>query len=467
MRGTLTMTTFPVLLFRNNTRRESISLCFFTRSTPANQLISTNDPSAHEHKYAPTPCSAHRLFPSSSFIILYTLLRISCVVSSSSSPSPSLSCTDPANNGGGSSPASFASPPSLPSSEGCFSFGGPNTNGFGAFDAAAKDAGASPSFGGLPKPNPTGFPMLPTAGGLPNPPNPPFPAAPSANLGGVENENGADDEEEEEVVVAAMEAKEEEVGKVFSGVVNAEGVVEDALPKRLVPELEADGPPKRLLPLAEVGKALFNSALILSLSLSVPVSLPDDLPKAEASANPLGPDDSPDMSSDEGRPFPSAENAEPLLEAEGADKPAKEKGDASPEGAGGAFELDEPKLKGEEPDALPPNLISERGAELAVELAPSLSPPLGLGGAPKVKLPGAFGITNALVGAGVEVLFFSVSFAGVPFRPPTFSSNFFFSDSRRLWYVSNKLPTSTNGSVSMAFLTVVSRDTFRPRICER
>lgn len=312
-------------------------------------------------------------------------------------------------------------------------------NGFGAFDADAnaeadkdEDAPAasepSPSFGGLPNPNPTGFPMLPTAGGLPNPPNPPLPAAgaaPSVNLGGVENVNAEDEDEEE-------------VGNGFSGVVNAEGVADDALPKRLVPELEADGAPKRLLPLAEVGKALFSS--VLSLSLSVPVlvaalwSLSDGLLNAEGNVNPLDADESPDFSSDEGRPMPSEENAEPLLEVEGAEELPNEKGDASPEGAGGGFELDEPNVKGEEPDALPPNLKSEAGAELAVELAPSLSPTFSLGGLPKEKLPKAFGIAggaNALVGAGVAVLFFSASVAGA-FNPPTFSSNFFFSDSRRL-----------------------------------
>lgn len=89
---------------------------------------------------------------------------------------------------------------------------------------------ASGVFGGLPKPKPTGFPILPA---LPKPPNA-FPGDPEPN------------------VKAPLDT-------VFSGV------------------LKADGPPKRSIPTE--GPLLGTLAIVsFSLSLSVPVCLPKILP---------------------------------------------------------------------------------------------------------------------------------------------------------------------------------------------
>jgi len=150
------MVILPVLLFRRSMRLASVSLCFFKRSMP-------------------TPMSFHSVFPSF-FTILNTLLLISWVVSSSSSPSPSRSCIDVVINGDGASPAASGAivppvdPPAPFSSEASgldVAFGGtPNENPPDILPDALDSA--SGVLGGLPNVNPTGFPKLPA---FPNPPN--------------------------------------------------------------------------------------------------------------------------------------------------------------------------------------------------------------------------------------------------------------------------------------------------------
>lgn len=135
-------------------------------------------------KHLPIPTSVHSEFPSFFFIIRYTFVRISYFVSSSSSPSPSASCADAAaNNGGASSTgvsarddASVSPPASLASAD--FSAGGaPNENPPNLdVDAAGAGLPSSGVFGGLPKPKPTGLPMLPGA------------AAPNVKAAGREGE---------------------------------------------------------------------------------------------------------------------------------------------------------------------------------------------------------------------------------------------------------------------------------------
>ena len=173
------MVILPVPLFLSSTLRASDSLCRFSRSIP-------------------TPRSPHCALPSLSCVNLNTLLLISCVVSSPSSPSPSRSCADPdASSGAGafscdSSPAGVPSPdPEEPSfflssadpdpntdpdevpapnaNEDALAGGAPNENG-SALTGPLLLAASSLSVvrGGLPKPKPTGFPMLP-AFAVPNP----------------------------------------------------------------------------------------------------------------------------------------------------------------------------------------------------------------------------------------------------------------------------------------------------------
>lgn len=177
------------------------------------------------------------------------------------------------------------------------------------------------------------------------------------------------------------------------------------------------------------------------------------------------------MSSEDGLPFPSAENPALLSEEESDGPDLKTKGDeddAKIEGAEEEDEVDEPKVKAAEP--LAPHLTGSEGrAAPVVALAPSLSPlPLADFGWPNpAKLPGGLGIEGGGTLALDVALFFSTSLVALPLSPPTFSSNFFFSVNRRLLYISRRLPMSTNGSLSMAFLTVESRERLRPRICER
>lgn len=128
-------------------------------------------------------------------------------------------------------------------------------NGLGAFE---EDVSSSGPFGGLPKPKPTGLPILPTAAGLPNPPKLPLEGddvAPIVNLGGD---------------APAPNVKPGDAG--FSGVANAVGV-ENAVgavdpPKRVELDVDAVELPNTLpaaeLPLVDDGKLLLLSSLPLS-----------------------------------------------------------------------------------------------------------------------------------------------------------------------------------------------------------
>lgn len=189
----------------------------------------------------PTPMSPHCAFPSLSFVILYTLLLTSCVVTSCSSPSPSKSCTDvPAGKLAGSG-AGVPSPED-PSSASLFSsvllgagFGAPNAKGRDFTGPSALSA--SGVLGGLPKPKPTGLPMLPALG---KPPKKELPLLGDADP----NENA-----------------EDAAGEVFSGVLVTNGFDPEVLePKNMLPlEEEAEG----------AGAGSFSSDLSASLALAL------------------------------------------------------------------------------------------------------------------------------------------------------------------------------------------------------
>ena len=246
----------PVLLLRNSTRRASVSLCRFTRSMP-------------------TPTSAHCARPSLSLPIRNTLLRISCTVSSPSSPSPSWSCAEPAPSSAGaggwpspgagvlSSDESFASPSPLPlpsspaGTTGAARAAGfaPNENG-SALSGGASSPGV---FGGLPNPNPTGLPMLPDAAlGGPNE----NPLAAAVEEGVEENEKG------EGADAGAL-------GSLSSGVVVL-------VPEPLLAPKGVDVPEPKPKIEGAAGLSLSASA---SLSLSVSLDASADLPNTDPPKN--------------------------------------------------------------------------------------------------------------------------------------------------------------------------------------
>jgi hypothetical protein len=179
----LTTRILPVLLFRIRTRRALVSLCFFNRNIPVGEGLYIEADSGESGEDEPTPRSFHSLL-SSDLNSRKTLHLTACIVSSSSSPSPSSSWVCE-----GSSFTVSSSPPStLPSGCGVDSddlsvVAGENKLSLGFVDGAPKlnaepdDPGivVSPALGDeLPNPNPTGFPILPAG----------FPKANAPVLGG-------------------------------------------------------------------------------------------------------------------------------------------------------------------------------------------------------------------------------------------------------------------------------------------
>lgn len=122
--------------------------------------------------HVPTPISPHTDLPSLFLAILYTLLLISCVVSSFSSPSPSKSCTDAEGANGWPGSAAVSCSVSAPGFDSSDSAAGDPTllsAGFAGSLDENTEMGAAASgavLDALPKPNPTGLPILPA--GLPN-----------------------------------------------------------------------------------------------------------------------------------------------------------------------------------------------------------------------------------------------------------------------------------------------------------
>lgn len=160
---------------------------------------------------------------SSSFLSRKAFTLTACVVSSSSSPSPSSSCELAPNKA---DPASFPAsvPPSAATPLPSFPISFPGllpalAGGFAKLKKEPEAPSLPPSFespaedrGGLPKPNPTGFPILPVPAALPNPPNPTNPGfdpgleggggAPNALTGVVDLSlfwKGLEDDEEDVV----------------------------------------------------------------------------------------------------------------------------------------------------------------------------------------------------------------------------------------------------------------------------
>lgn len=117
------------------------------------------------------PTSVHSDCPLLFLSMRYTFVRTSYLVSSSSSPSPSTSCTELCATRGGVSSAGVSaldelvlSPASAASADLASAVGGaPNEKPPNLDVDAAGLGSASGVFGGLPKPKPTGLPMLPAA----------------------------------------------------------------------------------------------------------------------------------------------------------------------------------------------------------------------------------------------------------------------------------------------------------------
>ena len=159
-----TIVILPVLLFRSNARLESFSLCFFSLSMPGKG--DEGYKMSGRGLASPTPTST-QLFSPLAWESLNTLALTACVVSSSSSPSPSRSWFLGGNNLLASSSSSAGvevpsvSPPSgVVAAELLRAGGAPKLNaGVGGADEAASPV--VESFGGVPKPNPSGLPMLP------------------------------------------------------------------------------------------------------------------------------------------------------------------------------------------------------------------------------------------------------------------------------------------------------------------
>ncbi len=432
----------PVLLFLSSIRRTPVSLCFFSRSTP-------------------TPMSPHCALPSLSFVILYTLLRIACTVSSSSSPSPSLSCSDIAESSG-----PFVSGAGVPSAEvpvspsvvSAFSDADaadePNTDdepntGFEPKENGSDFTGpfvlsgsSDVVLGGLPNPNPTGFPMLPAFGA----PKPPLLPAKNDGLPGE------------------AEPKEKGVPDAdlsFSGVV---APVLEPVPNGV------EEPPE---PKSEPAGLSLSVSLSFTLSASfAPNAEPpndgvDDEPKAEAeepkmedaevelpglvkSELPEDDDGAPNEKDDVGADVPEAD-----AEAkENADLGASDVVDDS-DAAG----LEGTKLNGLPSGDTPESSLGtnppEAGAgALDDEGAEGLNP---------AKLVGAGGIVNdgGAEGLGAsDVVGVDVEAGGALAFDGDLSE---LTETRSVLYRSSSSATSTKGSDSIAFDTALRKDTFRPR----
>lgn len=433
----LTIVILPVPLFLSRTLRALVSLCFFSRSMP-------------------TPMSPHCALPSLSFVILYTLLRISCTVSSSSSPSPSWSCADEvARRGGGWSPlvaapfSSLFSPSSLDSvfSNGLKAGVGAKENGndlTGPFSLAP----SSGVFGGLPNPNPTGFPILP-AFAAPNALEPPK----SEGLPGDADPN------EKPVFPEDDLSFSEVLSSVFA-----------PKPKGLDNELELE--PKR--------------EAVADLSASLSMSLPEP-PKREGEVEDVGKMDVVEG----GMEPPNSDGAEdgvdradcpkselpedgaPNLNADvGADELELEVNDGEPKvnGLGTSLEDDSTDF---EADGVKENALPRADGLLFVSIfgkkpsgaAPRGADADGVGGANPAKLVGGAGKENDGGGLDGSAAFDCavVELEGVlevDFDLPSKSD---LTVTRNDLYRSRRSATSTNGSDSMAFETAERKDTFRPR----
>ena len=159
-----TIVILPVLLFRSNARLESFSLCFFNLSMPGKG--DEGYKGSGRGFASPTPTST-QLFSPLAWESLNTLALTVCVVSSSSSPSPSRSWFLDGNNLLASSSSSAGvevpsvSPPSgVVAAELLRARGAPKLNA-GAAEAVEVVSPVAESFGGVPKPKPSGLPMLP------------------------------------------------------------------------------------------------------------------------------------------------------------------------------------------------------------------------------------------------------------------------------------------------------------------
>ena len=91
------MMIFPVMLERRMTRRALVSLCFLRRSMPIQTRakrrktrLNVEENNKGREKHAPMPISDHVGAPSRSVVNLNTFALTVYVVSSSSSPSPSV-----------------------------------------------------------------------------------------------------------------------------------------------------------------------------------------------------------------------------------------------------------------------------------------------------------------------------------------------------------------------------------------
>ena len=182
------MRIFPVLLFRQSTLRALVVLCFFSRRLPFKNVAHQNmfQPTRGEH--LPIPTSLHSCDPSSFLPSLKTLQRVVCVVSSSSSPSPSTSwflvgnalesssasdSSDATDLAAGGAPNPLNEPPNPPEAAGANGLEeDPNADVVAGAGFAASGSGVGEG-DAAPNPNPTGLPKVPLLA-PPNPANEPI-----------------------------------------------------------------------------------------------------------------------------------------------------------------------------------------------------------------------------------------------------------------------------------------------------
>ena len=307
---------------------------------------------------------------------------------------------------------------------------------------------ASGVLGGLPKPKPTGFPMLPALG---------KPLKRLAFAGDAEpKEKGLDEAD-------------------FSGVLVANG---------LEPvEPEPKKPPEDEVVVVDAG-ASFSSGLSASFSLVVSEGLPNVLPpkmeedELEGPKKEVGPDEVDDVGPfpnkeepDEGAPNEKGDGAlEPVVGA--VNEPLNEKLDLGASDAGGSEVAGlEPKLNGLA--RVLELLVSDFGAKPELVDDPDdvgatrgLNPEKLAGGAGMVKLGAEGGLVEASVLLNIEsegALLVDGALEGAD-ADVDLSSRLASTETRSALYRSSMSATSANGSASMAFEMAERSETFKPRM---